>query len=514
MNRELLEAINIQAKREGIFWPVLRAIIFEQLDQRFPAKSLLSILSDHRGGSWGSDQQAGLLPAPSLRSPDIRHGRIDYSQAEIRYYTPKELEKHRLQSGDILVIKSNGSLDLVGKSQLFVTPDDASPVTASNFVLVVSPDRKQVDPTYLDWFLKSPQALAWRVDKQRTTTGLRNLDSEGYLATSVPVPPNLEIQIEITGVISAIEDGEWPVNPYFDIALAERAKQVADTFENFSSESDYQQSLLAKLKQAILQEAIEGKLTADWRAAHPDVEPASQLLHRIQAEKARLIAAKTLRPEKPLPKITAAEIPFEIPEGWEWCRIAEATVTIVDCPHSTPQWTTSGMTCVKTSNFRRFHLDLSSRFFVSQQTYEERVERLVPQPDDILYSREGSILGIACRIPAGEKLCLGQRMMLLRPPAPEASAFLELMLNSPHVTRIADESTLGGCSPHINVGEIKAFVIPLPPLAEQAAIVERVEALMTTCRALEAEIGQARRHADQLLQAVLKEAFAPASGVS
>jgi type I restriction enzyme S subunit len=55
---------------------------------------------------------------------------------------------------------------------------------------------------------------------------------------------------------------------------------------------------------------------------------------------------------------------------------------------------------------------------------------------------------------------------------------------------------------------------PLPPLAEQAAIVERVEALMTTCRALEAEIGQARRHADQLLQAVLKEAFAPASGVS
>jgi len=50
-----------------------------------------------------------------------------------------------------------------------------------------------------------------------------------------------------------------------------------------------------------------------------------------------------------------------------------------------------------------------------------------------------------------------------------------------------------------------------PPLAEQAAIVERVEALMTTCRALEAEIGQARRHADQLLQAVLKEAFAPAS---
>ena len=53
--------------------------------------------------------------------------------------------------------------------------------------------------------------------------------------------------------------------------------------------------------------------------------------------------------------------------------------------------------------------------------------------------------------------------------------------------------------------------IPLPPLAEQAAIVERVEALMTTCRALEAEIEHARTHAAHLLQAVLKEAFAPAA---
>ncbi|MFN9880537.1 MAG: hypothetical protein ACK557_18860, partial [Planctomycetota bacterium] len=55
------------------------------------------------------------------------------------------------------------------------------------------------------------------------------------------------------------------------------------------------------------------------------------------------------------------------------------------------------------------------------------------------------------------------------------------------------------------------IAIPLPPLAEQAAIVERVEALMTTCRLLEAEIKHTRTHAAHLLQAVLKEAFAPAS---
>jgi type I restriction enzyme S subunit len=64
---------------------------------------------------------------------------------------------------------------------------------------------------------------------------------------------------------------------------------------------------------------------------------------------------------------------------------------------------------------------------------------------------------------------------------------------------------------HLRVGDEETALIPLPPLAEQAAIVERVEALMTTCRALEAEIEHARTHAAHLLQAVLKEAFAPAA---
>ena len=77
-----------------------------------------------------------------------------------------------------------------------------------------------------------------------------------------------------------------------------------------------------------MKEAIQGKLTTNWRSAHTEVEPASQLLHRIQAEKTRLIAAKKLRPERSLSKITGAEIPFETPEGWVWCRAADIGIVI------------------------------------------------------------------------------------------------------------------------------------------------------------------------------------------
>lgn len=515
MKRELLEAINIQAKREGFFLPVLRAIIFEQLAQRFPEKSLLSILSDQRGGSWGSDQDAGLLPAPSLRSPDIRHGKIDYSQAETRYYTPKELEKHRLKNGDILVIKSNGSLDLVGKSQLFVTSDANIAVTASNFVLVVRPDREQVDPTYLDWFLKSPQALVWRVDKQRTTTGLRNLDTDGYLATSVPVPPSLGIQTEITEILAVIEDGGWPVNPYFDITLAQRAKTVADTFETLDSESEHQRSLLAKLKQSILQEAIQGKLTEDWRAAHPDVEPASQLLKRIQAEKARLIAANKLRPEKLLPKITPEEIPFEIPDEWAWCRFSN--VQIFSDAGSSPkcderpvvgkEW---GILKVSATSGARFRQG-ENKFF---QTEAPDSNSAIVFEGDFILSRANTK-----ELAGNSVLVEGLTLNLLLSDktvrfhiSNEVSSRYANLVNKAGFVREHFIAHATGASPsmkNLSRDAIISHLFPLPPLAEQAAIVARVEALMSSCRALEAEIEHARTHAAHLLQAVLKEAFAP-----
>lgn len=104
----------------------------------------------------------------------------------------------------------------------------------------------------------------------------------------------------------------------------EQQKAILDQVEFYKVSQDkllleitYQQSLLKKLRQQILQEAIEGKLTADWRAQNPDVEPASELLKRIAAEKAQLIKDKKIKAQKPLRPITDEEKPFELPQGWD-----------------------------------------------------------------------------------------------------------------------------------------------------------------------------------------------------
>lgn len=100
---------------------------------------------------------------------------------------------------------------------------------------------------------------------------------------------------------------------------------------------------------------------------------------------------------------------------------------------------------------------------MSEATYHERIRRLRPMPGDVLYSREGSVLGIACRIPPDTELCMGQRMMLIRAGSRIEPAYLEFVLNSPLITDIAAANTTGGAAPRINVSTVKAFPVPLPP---------------------------------------------------
>jgi type I restriction enzyme S subunit len=289
-------------------------------------------------------------------------------------------------------------------------------------------------------------------------------------------------------------------------AFVSKLRQIEEC--GLAREITNQQSLLAKLKQAILQEAIQGKLTADWRAAHSDVEPASQLLHRIQAEKARLIAAKKLRPEKPLPKITPAEIPFEIPKGWEWCRLSELYPSTSG---GTPARTNSefwggSVPWLKSGEMTDGYITDLPEEMISEAGLQNSSTTMFPEGTLLIamYGATAGKLGILTYPSTTNQAVCG---MFTHDLVETRYAFFFLQSQR---SRMIEESW-GNSQPNISQGYLRNYPIPLPPLAEQAEIVERVEALMTTCRALEAEIEHARTHAAHLLQAVLKEAFAPAS---
>lgn len=198
---------------------------------------------------------------------------------------------------------------------------------------------------------------------------------------------------------------------------------------------------------------------------------------------------------------------FDSALGYDKGTIQSVCRNIVDCPHSTPKWTEGGKICLRTTNFKRGYLDLSEINYVSTETFDERNARLVPLPGDVLYSREGAILGIACIIPDNLFVCLGQRMMLLRTNEKMLGRFLMHYLNSPKVTSFVTTKTGGSASPHVNVGDIKAFVVPIPPITEQQKMLEQIESRLSVCDSIEKTTNTALQQAEVLRQSILKKAF-------
>lgn len=188
-------------------------------------------------------------------------------------------------------------------------------------------------------------------------------------------------------------------------------------------------------------------------------------------------------------------------------KISDACSEIVDCPHSTPKWVDNGYLCLRTTNFKRGFLDLGEPNYVSKETFIDRNRRLVPKEGDVLYSREGSILGIACIVPKGIELCLGQRMMLLRASGKLNNKFLMYYLNSPMVTNHVITTKGGTGSPHINVGDIKNFGIPFPKIEQQNRIVEFIEEKFSVCDSIEQTVDTALAQAEAMRQSILKKAF-------
>jgi len=198
---------------------------------------------------------------------------------------------------------------------------------------------------------------------------------------------------------------------------------------------------------------------------------------------------------------------IEFPTSWAVNKLSEVSIAIADCPHSTPKWTETGVICVRTNQFKPRKLDLSVSRFVSKDTYNDRSSRLIPTENDILYSREGGILGIACRVPANVQLCLGQRMMIIRANDNMNPEFLEIVLNSPLINDIAREKTTGGAAPRVNVATVKAYPIPVPSLDEQGIIVSNVNELMTLCEKLKARLSDAQTTQLHLADAVVTNAL-------
>ena len=202
------------------------------------------------------------------------------------------------------------------------------------------------------------------------------------------------------------------------------------------------------------------------------------LLERLAEKRQAIITpavTKGLNPAAPM-KDSGIDWLGQIPAHWEVIKIKFATSHVVDCLHTTPTYDGDLLyPAIRTADVDRGVLLLDQARLVSQDVFNERVQRLIPIEGDILYSREGERFGMAALVPPNTPLCLGQRMMMFRVTSAFDPTYVMWTLNSDFIYQQVIVDAGGSTSPHVNIGDVINFPILNPPLQEQREIAEHVE---------------------------------------
>ena len=195
--------------------------------------------------------------------------------------------------------------------------------------------------------------------------------------------------------------------------------------------------------------------------------------------------------------------PVDNDRAWATETLNSVCSTIVDCPHSTPSYTSdnTGYMCIRTSIVKKNHIMWDEIEYIPEQEYYQRIQRKRPERGDVIYTREGAILGIAAMIDRECNVALGQRSMLLSPNAYKClPQFLSAAMNFDSFLRKVLGGVSGSASPHINVGDIKAFAIILPPIELQEQFAAFVEQVDKSKVAVQKALDEAQLLFDSLMQ--------------
>ncbi len=281
------------------------------------------------------------------------------------------------------------------------------------------------------------------------------------------------------------------------VAKLEEVLPLVDAYENaVLQKEELKTALPDKVKKAILQEAIQGKLTKSWRKTATIEESGKQLLDRIIEERnAKLLAdweeAKKKNPKakKPAPiaasEITEDEIPFEIPKSWCWCRLSNL------CNLYTGNSINETEKKLKYTNIKDGWVYIGTKDVGFDQTinydngikipFEKDTFRIAPK-NTVLMCIEGGSAGRKIAF-TNQDVCFGNKLCCFNPYKYEVEKFLFYFLQST-VFIDAFKDNINGIIGGVSINKIKEMLFPLPPLAEQEKIVEIIEQILPLCEKL------------------------------
>jgi len=350
------------------------------------------------------------------------------------------------------------------------------PSIVDNNVMGLIPRQSLVDTLYLYYYMLTVKL--GDISQATTVPSVRKSDVEDIGFPLLPIQAQQAIVAEIEKQFSRLDEA---------VANLRRVK-----------------ANLKRYKAAVLKAAVEGKLTEDWRKQHPDVEPASKLLERILTE--RKAEWKGRGEYKEPAELETTNLP-KIPKGWVWTTIAQiADVASGNTPSGVlgavkqtgdiPWFKVGDMNHDENQQVMRH-----AEAWLSVAEVKGLGLRLF-QPNTMLFPKRGGAIATNKKRRLDSPGCADLNVMGITPHHNIASYFFN-WFGGVDLGQLSDGSNV----PQINHKDIEPLAVPLPPLAEQQAIIPEVECRLSIIEELDAVVEANITRADRLRQSILQQAF-------
>ncbi|SEP93668.1 restriction endonuclease subunit S [Nitrosomonas ureae] len=503
-----------------------------------------------------------------LRITDIQDNTVNWATVPGCNISLSDYESYELKNNDLVIARTGGT---IGKSYL-VTGLDQKAVFASYLIRIGS--LSSISSKYKKVFLGS--VLYWKqLAISSMGTGQPNVNGTALKGLIFPLPPLPEQHRIVAKVdelialcdqletqhINAAEAHEKLVSHLLGtLTQSQSADDFSANWQRIAAHFDTlftTEASIDALKQTLLQLAVMGKLVPQ----DPTDEPASELLKRIQVEKARLVAeGKVKKGKSPLTpllprgetgsaaaaatsinpttitlstpplsnstpnpnstppfekggpggiqqEISEEEKPFELPRGWKWAQLADLVALVTDGDHQAPPTAESGIPFLVIGNLNTGDISLKNCRFVPEEYYEKLDWGKKPIKNDLLYTVTGSY-GIAIQVNISENFCVQRHVAILKKTKSTPINYLKLFLGSEYALRYATDIATGIAQKTVPLTGLRIMPIATPPLSEQHRIVAKVDELMTLCDQLKSAITQASQLQKKLADVVVEQVIA------
>lgn len=391
-----------------------------------------------------------------VRISDIQEGKVLWETVPFCNIQEDEIPNYLLKKNDILFARTGGT---VGKS--YLVKDVPNEAIYAGY-LIRTRYSESLCPEYMKYFMES--SLYWTQLKNGTiATAQPNCNGKTLSKMVLPLPPLAEQK----RIVAKIEE----LLPYID-----RYDQAWSKLEQFNSRFP------EDMKKSLLQYAIQGKLVEQ----RPEEGTAEELFAQIQEEKQRLIAEKKIKKEKSLPEITEDEKPFDIPESWKWVRLGTVSAVQSSKRVFEKDYVSDGIPFFRSKEIGDLYRgeEIQTQLFITQEHYEQlKKDYGVPQIGDILITSVGTI--------GNTWICDGREFYYKDGNITQICSnefmyprFLQFYIESPLFLEQAHTTVSGTAYNALTIIKLKQMVLPLPPLAEQKRIVEKLEQLLPLCERL------------------------------